>query len=97
MSSASTSTASVDLPEAGRPVSQTVAPLKPSAAARSSGVTAPSCQRVFAVFIASTLQAVRARQREAGTWMPHSSLSRPAQRPARPAPGSVQCVQPIES
>ncbi len=28
---------------------------------------------------------------------PHSVLSSPAQRPARPAPGCVQCVQPIEA
>ena len=30
-------------------------------------------------------------------WMPHSILSVPAQRPARPPPGWVQCVHPIEA
>ena len=31
------------------------------------------------------------------TWMPHSSLSVPAQRPSRPSPGWVQGTQPIEA
>ena len=31
------------------------------------------------------------------TCRPHSVLSIPAQRPSRPAPGSVQWVQPIEA
>jgi hypothetical protein len=30
-------------------------------------------------------------------WIPHSSLSVPAQRPSRPLPGSVHGAQPIES
>ena len=31
------------------------------------------------------------------TWRPHSVLAEPAQRPSRPAPGSVQCVHPMEA
>ena len=31
------------------------------------------------------------------TCSPHSVLSIPVQRPSRPVPGSVQCVQPIEA
>jgi hypothetical protein len=34
---------------------------------------------------------------EAGTCNPHSVLSVPAQRPARPSPGWVQHAQPIEA
>ena len=33
----------------------------------------------------------------AGRWRPHSIRSVPAQRPSRPAPGTVQWVQPIDS
>ena len=42
------------------------------------------------------LERLQVRQREAGACSPHSVFSSPAQRPSRPAPGSVQCVQPIE-
>src|SRR5260221_577929 len=31
------------------------------------------------------------------TWSPHSTLALSAQRPSRPAPGTVQCVQPIDA
>ncbi len=42
------------------------------------------------------LEGLQVRQREAGACSPHSVFSSPAQRPSRPAPGSVQCVQPID-
>src|SRR5829696_4304169 len=81
ISSASTSTASVDLPEAGSPVSQTVAPLKPSVAARSCGVTAPSCQRVFAVFIVLDLTS-------GGRASARGRLVQPALRLVHPGPAA---------
>ena len=34
---------------------------------------------------------------DSGACIPHSFFSSPVQRPSRPAPGSVQCVQPIEA
>ena len=34
---------------------------------------------------------------DATVWMPHSVLSVPAQRPARPSPGCVECTSPIEA
>ena len=33
----------------------------------------------------------------ATVWIPHSTLSRPAHRPERPAPGSVEWMSPIDS
>ena len=47
---------------------------------------------------AHALSSTRCRDLGRGTvWMPHSTLSVPAQRPERPAPGCVECVSPIES
>ena len=37
------------------------------------------------------------RSKVGQAWSPHSVLPEPAQRPSRPVPGLVQCVQPIEA
>src|SRR5690349_13453490 len=57
-SRASTAAASVDLPEAGRPVSQTVAPAWPSAAQRRSRVVWVCCQTTLAERGASAIERV---------------------------------------
>ena len=63
----------------------------------------PACAAIIpAPTVAPVASSIRLERRAAPadlaqTWIPHSVLSLPAQRPSRPDPGRVQGMQPIDS